>query len=85
MIHLLPGKHIRLNETAIGLGAVVLSQLATDSKTLDELWDAIRQLRQQRKSIPEKIGLEDIVLTIEFLFGLGLVQLTEDGELQKCD
>ena len=42
MIEFLPGKHVRLNETIIGLGAVLLGVLK-ESKTLDELWDAVRQ------------------------------------------
>ena len=84
MVEFIPGKHVRLNETIIGLGAVLLSQLK-ESKTLDELWDGVRQLRQQRKSIPEKVSLEDIVLTIDFLYGMGLVRVTQEGELQKCD
>ena len=83
MIALLPEKHVRLNETILGLGALVLGQLS-EAKTLDELWEGLKELRTRKKTIPERIGFEDLILTVDFLFALRMIDLSEEGDLSRC-
>jgi hypothetical protein len=83
MLDFFPAKHVRLNETIIGLGAVVLEQLKRP-KTVDGLWNSIRELKQHKKSIPGKVTLEDIIVTADFLYALGAVSINEEGLLSRC-
>lgn len=81
---LMPRKHIRLNETVLGLGAVVLSVLE-QPLTLDEMWALVRDVRKKKRTIPEKTSFEDLVLAVDFLFALGAIQPVESGKFVVCD
>ncbi len=79
----MPEKHVRLNETILGLGACAL--LCLDApKSLDSLWDDIRELRRKKKIIPQKTGFEDLVLAVDFLFAMRAIEKTQDGGLMRC-
>lgn len=80
---LLPSKHVHLNETLIGLGAVVLNELRA-AKTPDDLWEAIKELKRRRKFVPEKISFEDLILVIDCLYALQTIRANEKGELIRC-
>lgn len=79
----LPEKHVRLNETLLGLGALVIWQL-DEPTTVDDLWDRFRALKTRKKAVPERITFEDLILTIDLLFALRALELTDTGELTKC-
>jgi hypothetical protein len=83
MIALFPEKHARLNETLLGLGAIVLLQLRTP-QSVDDVWEAIKDLRTRKKSIPERISFDDVILAIDLLFALQAVKVNEQGEVERC-
>ena len=83
MIPLLPEKHIRLNETALGLGAFVVQQL-DEAMTLDQLWEALKELKKRKKSFPERIDFEDLIITIDILYALKAIDMDNEGALVKC-
>lgn len=80
---LLPEKHIRLNETVLGLGACALMNLDSP-KSLDALWEDIRELRKKKKIIPQKTSFEDLVLAVDFLYAMRAITSTDEGELMRC-
>ena len=80
----LSAKHVRLNESVIGLGAILLHELVKP-KTVDEIWQRVRHLKQSARSIPDKITLDDVIETIDFLFSLGLIALNDQAVLRRCD
>jgi hypothetical protein len=84
MLSLLPEKHVRLNETLLGLGAMVVLQLGEEGLTIDELWDRFRELKLKKRAVPERIGFEDLILTIDFLFALRAIRINAEGEIFKC-
>jgi len=81
MIPMLPEKHVWLNETLLGVGALLLVELK-ESKTVDQIWSELKSSR--RKLVPERLEFDDLVLTIDFLFALGTVKLTPEGKLCRC-
>lgn len=82
-MEILPAKHVRLSETALGLGACILNLLSSP-KTVDALWLEIRELKTKRKVLPEKVALEDVVLTIDLLYLMRAVEMDAVGELRRC-
>ncbi len=42
---------------------------------LDDLWEKVRTLKTEKKLLPEKIGLEELILTLHFLYALRAVDL----------
>jgi hypothetical protein len=80
---LLPDKHIRLSESIIGLAALVLSNLPRFT-TFDALWKKVGDQLDGPKW-PAIHGVENFVLAICFLHAIGKVDVSEDGELFRCD
>jgi len=83
MLQLLPEKHVRLNETFLGLGACVLESLQS-AKTLDTLWEDIREIKNKKKTLPPKVSFEDLVMAVDFLFAIKAVKKNEDGSVLRC-
>lgn len=77
---ILPKKHIKLNESILGLSGVFISKINKES-TLDETINMF--LLDQR--IPKYVGIEETILVIDFLFMLGYIELDEEGKLKLCN
>ncbi|RPJ73671.1 MAG: hypothetical protein EHM20_11870 [Alphaproteobacteria bacterium] len=76
---LLPAKHIRLAESIIGLSGFVLEKL-NKPKTVDLLWKELRHASENNE-YPAYHSMENLLLSIDFLFLLDLVKLNENGEV----
>ncbi len=82
-MHLLPEKHVRMNETLLGLGALVLESLIIPM-SLDGVWEHIKFLRQKKKIIPQKTSFEELVLAVNFLYAVRTIDFNEEGKLKRC-
>ena len=63
---ILPTKHISLNQSLIGLGALLLKKLDRP-RTVSGLWRKVRL-------IPEVGTFQRFVISLDFLYALGLIQ-----------
>lgn len=79
---LLPSKHVRIGESLLGLGSVVLSMLRKP-RSLDSLWSELRAM-QKKNALPVRHRLDDLVLTLGMLYSLGLVELRDDGRVSRA-
>ncbi len=71
---ILPTKHLKLSNTLIGVGSVLLRHLDSD-KTVTSLWSATR-------SLPEINSFERFTLGLDFLFIIGAIDF-KDGLLRR--
>ena len=72
---ILPNKYIPENESLFGLGALLLLYLLKPS-TISSLWEKVR-------AIPEIGTFERFILTLDFLFIIGAIDIDE-GLLRRC-
>jgi len=63
---ILPTKHISLNQSLIGLGALLLKKLDRP-RTVSGLWRKVRL-------VPEVGTFQRFVISLDFLYALGLIQ-----------
>lgn len=71
-----PNKTIELKYTLLGVGSLIVTELNTP-QTVSSLWDRIRTR--------EEIGtFEKYVLTLDFLYLIGLVKM-DDGIIRRGD
>lgn len=68
---ILPSKHVRVEQSLIGLGAVILARLER-TRTVSSLWDAVRD---------DDVSFDRFSLCLSFLFGVGAVEF--DGPLLR--
>ena len=71
---ILPTKHISLNQSLIGLGALLLKKLDRP-RTVSGLWRKVRL-------IPEVGTFQRFVISLDFLYALGLIQF-RNGLLKR--
>jgi len=71
-----PNKTMELKYTLLGVGSLIIAELGTP-QTTSSLWESIRTR--------EEIGtFEKYVLTLDFLYLLGLVKM-DDGVIRSGD
>lgn len=71
-----PNKTIELKYTLLGVGSLIITELNTP-QTASSLWESIRTR--------EEIGtFEKYVLTLDFLYLIGLVKM-DDGIIRRGD
>jgi hypothetical protein len=78
-ISVLPEKHVRASESLIGLGAFVLRELNSGPKNLDTLWASIKEVEALKSKMHGSVTLDTLVLSLDFLFAVGAVNLSEEG------
>lgn len=66
---ILPTKHVSLNKSLLGAGAVVLPLLA-EPITTTGIWEQV-------KNAPEIGGYGRFVLTLDFLYAVGAVDMVD--------
>lgn len=68
---IMPTKYLKENETLLGLGAILLEELSSE-KSLSDLWE-------NAKKYPDIGNFERFILTLDFLFIIGLVTLKNNN------
>jgi hypothetical protein len=76
---IIPEKHLSLSESILGLSAFVLSNLKKP-KNLENLWIKYRNLHKNNK-FKAVHTIENFVLSIDFLFIIGLIKIDPEGRL----
>jgi hypothetical protein len=79
---LLPDKHIRVGESILGLAALVLMQLKKPC-TFDHLM-AVLTPKFDTPEWPAYHNAETVSLALCLLYALGLIDVSDDGELNRC-
>lgn len=82
---ILPEKHIYLSETLYGLGGLILSSFRSSDThlTVDELWVKLEK-KNKTKNLIVDLTFDKFVLSIDFLFLMGALDLKEGGKLNLC-
>lgn len=75
---ILPTKHIRISESLIGLGGFLI-KLLNEPMTIDKLW--IKFSKYNNKKLPAYHNFDNLVLSINLLYMMGIVEINEKGEL----
>lgn len=82
---ILPEKHIYLSETLYGIGGLILSLFDDFETTLtvDALWIKLEKKNKNKKIIMD-LNFDKFILSIDFLFTIGALDLEEGGKLKLC-
>ena len=80
---IMPGKHIYMSESLLGLGAFVLSLLESP-KSLDKCWSDLNKIYIDTGEIKKKHSFDSFMLSIDFLYMIGSIDINETGEIYKC-
>lgn len=77
---ILPNKYINLSESLFGFAAY-LTQFLNKPINLDELWN-VYQKQVKNGSYPVKNDFNELVLSIDLLYLMGLLSVNSDNELE---
>jgi hypothetical protein len=80
---LLPDKHIRLGESILGLGTLVLTYLDRPV-AFDELMAKL-ETKFETSDWPAYHNAETVTLALCFLHSTGLVEVSAEGDVYRCD
>ena len=75
MSKLIPKKHVSLEHSLIGFGSKVISIIGNANVSLEYLWG------QCNLNSTVKHSFDDLVLTLDYLFGIGVVIQNKEGLL----
>lgn len=80
---LLPNKHLRVEESILGLGASLLPLVGTGA-TVESIFNAYsRQCSATGRCAPASPG--KLLLALDWLYLIGAIERTSDGEISRCD
>ncbi len=80
---LLPDKHVKICESILGLAAFVLANLS-EPLPFDEVM-AVLSPRFETPDWPAYHNAESVTLALCFLYSAGLVDVSADGDVFRCD
>lgn len=72
---ILPTKHISISHSLLGIGARILEHMY-QARTVSSLWSDV-------STMPEVGTFERFVLTLDFLYTIGAIEINE-GLLRRC-
>lgn len=79
---LLPDKHLRLSDSVLGFAGLVLS-VVVKPMAFDSLWKRVCE-QINTPDWPASHGVENFVLALCFLYAIGAIEVSLDGELFRC-
>lgn len=77
----LPEKHIGFSESLLGLGSFILEMLFKP-KNIDSLWQDLKTT-QNLDNMFTSHNFENLVLSVDILFAIGLIAINDNGNLIK--
>lgn len=80
---ILPSKHIRLSESLLGLGAVLLDFLQTPI-SVDELWFRFSAINNKRDTFPAYHSFDNVILALNVLYSMGIIDIEENGNIYNA-
>lgn len=79
---IIPTKHTNFSESLLGFGSYVLNKIEK-TKSVDELWNEY-SADYKNKRYPAKHSFDNLLLTLTFLYSLGILEEV-DGGVAKCN
>ena len=76
---ILPNKYINLSESLFGFSAY-LGEFLNNPVSLDELWETYQQ-HVKNGDYPVKNDFNELVLSIDLLYLMGLIEVTNNNEI----
>lgn len=80
---LLPDKHVKIGESILGLAALVMANVE-EPIAFDNLM-AVLTPKFETPEWPAYHNTETVSLALCFLYSVGLVDVTSEGDLHRCD
>lgn len=80
---LLPSKHLKLSGSLIGFGAFILALLKGHSLSVDTLWQKY-ELERDSKRYPTNHDYETFIITLGYLYSIGVLVLDSKGAVKLC-
>jgi hypothetical protein len=77
---ILPSKRLRIDLSILGSGGEILQHL-NEPKQVSRVWDEIKKMEIE-KSTDSKITYDWFILSLDFLFLLGIIEI-DDGIIKK--
>lgn len=81
---LLPQKHVRVAESLLGIGALILEGLADGPKSLDDVLRYVRASEPIRARMHGSVTIDSVILSIDFLYSMGALRLSKSGKLENA-
>ena len=80
---ILPTKHIRFSESILGLAGYLLNHIKTNTScSIDELWEYCQQSTTSSRCFVNQ-SFDNIIKAVDLLYMMGIVELDEEGKVQK--
>ena len=76
---ILPKKQIKLSESLFALGAVILSNIKRHTP-LDQIWEKV----SFQKDLKVKFTFDSFILTLDYLYTIGSIDIDEKGDIFRC-
>ena len=80
---ILPSKHVRLAESFLGLGGILL-QFLNKPLSIDEIWHKYSNINNSKK-FPAYHSFDNIILALDYLFLIGAISINEEGKISLCN
>lgn len=78
-----PKKHIKVKESLIGIGGIVL-EIIDEPCAVDKIWeDYTSYIKEKNFGHPQ--SFDNLVLAIDVLFAFDLIKLNQDSLIERCD
>jgi hypothetical protein len=74
-----PQKHVKLSESLLGLGANILALLSRQL-TPEQIYSKL-----DKNNLLISHDFEHIILTLDFLYACGAIEINEQGKIIKCN
>ena len=76
---ILPKKQIKLSESLFALGAVILSNIKRCT-SVDQIWNKV----SSQKDLKVKFTFDSFILTLDYLYTIGSIDIDEKGDIIRC-
>ncbi len=77
---IVPTKHTSFSESLLGFGAILLT-IVKEPLTVDEIWYEFSEYNKGNFRFPAYHSFDNLILTINYLFLIGAVNLDEKGKI----
>lgn len=77
---LMPKKHIKMSESYIGFGSIIIEVLSSPM-IIDDCWVKIKKNYIEKGLVSGKHTFDSLLITLDLLFAINIIDINEKGEV----
>lgn len=81
---ILPSKHLKISESLLGFGGIILEILDKKSLDIDQIWSIYNQMNKKAILLHSYHSFDNLILALDYLYLISAIDINKNGKIYNA-